>query len=265
MRDGPAHDPAGAEQLPSESRRPQPNRKQTPLWVSPDELQGERRIDEPVGGSSYPSAGLRKPVTEMAVSLKTLTEEANMDVTTPQQHYPSLMRWLHWTIACLIITALICGLLLGYGLVKGDSPAGGVLMSIHVGCAMASLPLWFIRLTLRRRSKLPEGVGPGWQQSIARVSHLLLYVLTLALPMTGYAMDIAYGGAPTVFGFRFPDFGLTAPGVQNEPLGEALWFFHSNAGQGLALVVLLHVLAAIWNTLKDPAGGIRRMLSPPRH
>ncbi|WP_296552418.1 hypothetical protein, partial [Phenylobacterium sp.] len=61
MRDGPAHDPAGAEQLPSESRRPQPNRKQTPLWVSPDELQGERRIDEPVGGSSYPSAGLRKP------------------------------------------------------------------------------------------------------------------------------------------------------------------------------------------------------------
>lgn len=188
-----------------------------------------------------------------------------MDTTTPPQHYPRLMRWLHWTIACLIITALICGLLLGYELVKGDSPAGGVLMSLHVGCAIASLPLWILRLSFRRRSRLPEEVGPGWQQAIARVTHVLLYVLTLALPLSGYAMDLAYGGVPTVFGFRFPDFGLTAPGVQNEPVGEVLWFFHSNAGQGLALVVLLHILAAIWNTMREPAGGIRRMLSPPRH
>lgn len=174
-------------------------------------------------------------------------------------HYPVAMRWLHWTIAVVILTALGYGLTLGYEIVKGDTPLGGVLMSVHVGCALLSVPLWLVRVFVRRRSILPPMSAPPAQRRGALSMHLLFYVLTIAMPISGYAMDIVYGGAPTDFGLSFPDFGLMPEGQKNEPLGEKIWTFHSYAGNRLAVMVAFHLLGALWGTIKDPRAGIRRM------
>lgn len=182
--------------------------------------------------------------------------------SNPTTHYPKSMRVLHWTVALLVICVLVCGLLLGYGVVKGDSPTGHFLMSLHVGCAMLSLCLWFVRFVVRGRCTVPNAIGTPVQKRAAHVSHVSLYVLTLALPLSGYAMDLAYGALPDSFGIEFPGFGMVTQGQVNEPLGEKLWLFHSYAGQGLALLVLIHLAAAIWRSMKSRNDGIWRMLAP---
>jgi cytochrome b561 len=175
--------------------------------------------------------------------------------------YPRAMRSLHWVIAVLILTTLICGCILGYDFVKGDTTTGKFLMSLHIACAMISFFLWFVRLLVRTRSTVPNIEGSSFQRGAARTVHFLLYVLTFTLPISGYAMDLVYGSAPMSFGLHFPDFGLVAKGPVNESLAEKFWLFHSYVGQGLGLLVLAHIAAAVYRSVGNRNDGIWRMIA----
>jgi cytochrome b561 len=93
----------------------------------------------------------------------------------------------------------------------------------------------------------------------------MLYVLALAVPLLGYAMDLAYGGVPALFGMAMPDFGWLAPAGTQHPAAETLYNLHSYGGHVLALLIGAHVAAAVWRTLRASPGeidGVRRMWGP---
>jgi cytochrome b561 len=177
--------------------------------------------------------------------------------------YPAAMRRLHWVCAVLLLIALTCGLLLGYHVIDDKSALGEAAMSLHIGAAIMAFLLTLLRIAIRihSRSRLPSAHRRPAIRLLAKVVHLLLYTAALLLPVTGYAMYLAWGGIPEVFGIELLDFGMAQTGSSPGPVADALWLVHSYGGQAFALLVLAHIIAAVYWSLRTPDAGIRRMLA----
>lgn len=99
---------------------------------------------------------------------------------------------------------------------------------------------------------------PQWQTSIAKMTHLLLYGLFFAVPLTGWAYSSAAGFPIVWFGvIPLPDF---VP--KDRDLAEFLKPFHWMAAYALASLVALHVLGVIKHLVMDDDNLLSRMLPP---
>jgi cytochrome b561 len=179
--------------------------------------------------------------------------------------YSFSMRFMHWSAAVIVILALLIGVMIGYDLVDGKSEIGGILYSLHVSLGVLAILFMATRLVVRQASPRPAVKGGRMAQRLAGSVHGLLYILALGVPLLGYAMDLAYGGVPALFGMAMPDFGWLAPAGSQHPVAETLYYLHSYGGHVLAFLITAHVAAAIWRTLKAAPGeidGLRRMWGP---
>jgi cytochrome b561 len=98
--------------------------------------------------------------------------------------------------------------------------------------------------------------SPRWEIRAAGASHTLLYMLMLAMPLSGYLINSASNFPLMVWGV-LPLPNLTG---ENEPLQLAAEYIHLVLFWTLATLVLLHAAAALrhhW-ALKDTV--LRRML-----
>ncbi|MCK7579419.1 MAG: YceI family protein [Chromatiales bacterium] len=96
---------------------------------------------------------------------------------------------LHWIVAALIAAAFIIG---SYAVEMQVSPQKLKLFSWHkwVGVSIALLVVARIGWRLYRPPpELPAGM-PGWERAAAATSHLLLYTLMLAVPVSGWLMSL---------------------------------------------------------------------------
>lgn len=177
--------------------------------------------------------------------------------------YTFTQRMLHWLIAALVFGMLLGGLTfwaLGYeGLVDRVGPqVTANLFMYHKSIGILVLLLTVLRIWLRRRDPAPPYDPPLGlvERLVGGTTVLVLYLLSIGLPIGG-ALATATSGYPVQF------FGFTLPGLlpENEALGETLFFYHGLGGLALGLVVLLHMAAGIkhWR-LKD--GVMTRMSLP---
>ena len=177
--------------------------------------------------------------------------------------YTFTQRMLHWLIAALVFGMLLGGLTfwaLGYeGLVDrvGQQVTANLFM-YHKSIGILVLLLTVLRIWLRRRDPAPPYDPPLGlvERLVGGTTVLVLYLLSIGLPIGG-ALATAASGYPVQF------FGFELPGLlpENKALGETLFFYHGLGGLALALVVLLHMAAGIkhWR-LKD--GVMTRMSLP---
>jgi cytochrome b561 len=102
---------------------------------------------------------------------------------------------------------------------------------------------------------LPASVAP-WQCRAARLSHLLLYLLIFAIPITGWMYSSA-SGVPTVYlgWVQLPD--LVG---RDKALAEQLKQAHISLNMVLLAVVFLHVAAALKHHFVDRDDVLARML-----
>lgn len=176
--------------------------------------------------------------------------------------YPFAMRAMHWSAAVIIISALLIGALIGYDLVDGRSAVGRILYGLHISVGVLAILIMALRLLIRQTSSRPAVRGGRVTQRLAGTVHGLLYVLALGVPLLGYAMDLAYGGVPKLFGIPMPDFGWLAPAGVQHPAAESLYYLHSYGAHLLAGLITIHFAAALWRTFRTPPGeidGLRRM------
>jgi cytochrome b561 len=114
-----------------------------------------------------------------------------------------LARLLHWLMAVLILMMVFVGI----GMVSTVSPKYHQLLSFHKSVGSLILLLVAVRLInrlLRPPPPLPVDL-PGWQKSLAKASHVILYALMFALPLVGWSMLSAGGYPIVVFGaIRLP-------------------------------------------------------------
>ncbi len=177
--------------------------------------------------------------------------------------YTFPQRLLHWLLAILIFGLLAGGLsfwALGYeGLVKlvGERIANDLFM-YHKSFGILILLLTAFRLWLRRRHPAPPYDPPLslFERLVSGVLMIVLYLLSLALPIVGMLATSAEGYPIQFFGFNLP--GLIPV---NKELGEQLFDLHGLGALILGLTVLVHMAAGIkhWR-LKD---GIMARISLP--
>ena len=153
-------------------------------------------------------------------------------------HFTRIARWLHWSMAAMILAMLFIGVAMVASLELRPW-----LIDFHRPLGLLILLLALIRLRHRRRNPpppLPASL-PTLQARIAGASHLALYTLMFAMPLLGWAMSSAGGSLVTLpFGFTLPPL---AP--QDPALYTVLRSAHGLLGCAFFALVLAHVAGAL--------------------
>ncbi len=165
------------------------------------------------------------------------------------------MRVLHWAIALGVIG------LLAVGWWMQDLPNGPRKIDIyklHKSIGLTVLALMSLRIALRlvdrRRPAAPA--MPAWQRRAARASHGLMYLLLLAMPLSGWLYNSA-SNFPLKW---FELFRVPALSGRDETLKAISGAVHEYAAIALAAIVALHVAAALKHHFGDRDGVLRAML-----
>lgn len=178
-----------------------------------------------------------------------------MSIRNTTTRWGSIAQLLHWIIVALVITQVI---LAG---IADDLPLGMQKLAVlarHKSVGITILALAVVRLAWRWANpspQLPSTLKP-YERVLARVTHAALYVLLIAMPLTGWMMSSARNFPVSWFNLvQLPDF---VP--RSEALYETMHETHEALALVLGLVVLLHVLGALKHHFIYKDDVLRRML-----
>ncbi len=170
-----------------------------------------------------------------------------------QDRYNRVARWLHWTIALLVITNILIGIF--HDSLGKLFPA----MPIHKAIGITVLALTLVRIGWRlthRPPPLPVEM-PGWEKGAAHLTHTIFYVQLLVMPITGWVMASANARPLTWFWlFDIPKFGVTKGDAVVGLSGN----LHGPLGFLFGALVVIHVAAALRHHFLLRDGVLRRMM-----
>ena len=172
--------------------------------------------------------------------------------------YTTLAVALHWLVAALVVGQVALG---WWMQTVPKSPAGlrAEAFNLHKSVGIVIFALMLVRLGWRLRHTPPAlPAMPRWQAQLARATHVGLYLLLLALPLTGY-LGSAFSGYPVKF------FGLALPmwAAKHEALKAWMGSAHLAITWALVAAFALHVVGAIKHAVWDRDGLMRRMSVRP--
>lgn len=175
--------------------------------------------------------------------------------TSPDNRYTFTAIGLHWLIALAIIGSFALGF---YMADLPISPQKLKFYSWHKWAGVTIFLFVVLRLGWRlahRPPELPAGM-PAWQRSVAAATHVLLYLLMVAVPLSGWLMSSAKGFQTVWFGvLPLPD--LLA---KNEELGNLLQALHRLLNYSMAAIVFAHLGTALKHHFVDRDDVLVRML-----
>ena len=176
-------------------------------------------------------------------------------MTRPQRYSAGAM-FFHWTIAVLVIW--------NWRLAENaehasDRAQAMAIFADHKAIGILILLMTVFRLIWRLTHPvppLPRNYAP-WERILARTTHIVFYVLLLALPIGAWLANSLAGRDIDMFGlFTIP----ALPVGRNEGLAETIFGIHGTGGSIMIYLIGLHILGALKHTFIDKDGGIFRML-----
>jgi cytochrome b561 len=164
---------------------------------------------------------------------------------------------LHWLMAVGVFLSFGLGLYM-VELTYYDTWYRGSL-ELHKSLGLVLLFVWLIRMTWRLLNESPAMSGTAIEKKAAHIVHSLLYVLMLALMMTGYLISTADGRGIEVFSLiEIPAITSISFENQEDIAGDIHWVI----AWSLMLMVALHALAAIKHQLVNKDGTLTKMIRP---
>ena len=171
------------------------------------------------------------------------------------RRFTPLQRLLHWLIAVCVLMMLF----IGVGMVSTVKPKYLPLVTIHKSLGITILVLALIRLAVRLRYGAPPLPAdmPEPMKLAAYLSHYALYVLTIGMPLIGWAMLSAAAYPIVLVG------GLRLPPIlpQSDRLHALLWDAHFFLAFAFFALILMHVAAALFHALVRRDGVFETMAS----
>ncbi|WP_296643244.1 cytochrome b [Thiobacillus sp. 65-1402] len=161
---------------------------------------------------------------------------------------------LHWLVALLIFVAFPLGV---YMHELPLSPGKLKLYSYHKWIGITLLMLVALRVTWRLTHTpppLPADMA-AWQRRASQAVHGLLYLLMIAIPLSGWLMSSAKGFPTVWFGV------LPLPDLveKNRELGDFLAGVHQALNFTLLALVIMHVGAALQHHFIERRPFLQRM------
>ena len=176
-------------------------------------------------------------------------------MNTATQRYSGPAIAAHWIIALLILAAWPLG---AYMHELPLSPTKLKLYSYHKWIGITVLIFAVLRVVWRLTHPAPAPVKgmPAWQHKAAEAAHVVLYLLILAVPLTGYLLSVAAGIKVVYLGV----WELPMPFEKSDALKEIFEATHEWLNWTMAAIVAVHILAALKHHVVDRDGTLRRML-----
>ena len=209
-----------------------------------------------------------------------------MQLTNDTSRYGSVSQWLHWTTAALVVLLLV----MGNAFDMEADEAGSTLFFWHSSLGVLVFILVAARigwLLFSRPPALPRSASRLFR-ILARSTHIALYALLFALPVSGWLAASSEGAAVSLFGITtVPQWKAAGPPVSgasvqgarlavatgrgkkdiSEAKGETDGVFkeiHEVLGNVLLVLASLHVLAALKHHFVNHDEVLLRMLPRAR-
>jgi cytochrome b561 len=166
-----------------------------------------------------------------------------MEVEASRARYGAMAMLFHWLIFGLVAIMFALAWILFTS--PGDDPSIIKTIVLHKSIGVTVLALAVLRLAWRLINPPPPLPAdmPALLRLAARVTHWLLYLLLLAVPVVGWLMSSAAGITVKPFGlFSLPNFV-----GKNKPLFDQLMELHETLALALLGLVVLHVLAGLFH------------------
>ena len=147
---------------------------------------------------------------------------------------------LHWTIAILMVVGVVLGLV-SASLAKTD-PQRFVILSLHKSIGVTVFAITCARVLWRLSHQPPKFPAMGQlQRVVATATHVLLYFVTLAMPLSGYIFSAARGRVTSFFWL----FEIPREVPLDQGLSHTMEVYHRCGQYAIYALVGLHVAAAL--------------------
>ncbi len=178
--------------------------------------------------------------------------------------YTKIAVTLHWLVAVLIVANVTLALSADHVPDEWARP----VIDTHKSIGITVLGLVLLRVLWRlshRPPPLPTGYA-RWERIAAHTAHALLYLLMIALPVSGWMHDSAWKDAAThpmqLFGLvPWPRIGwvMSIPPMRKEHLHDVFGDWHTAFGYVLYVLLFLHVAGALKHEFLDRERELQRM------
>lgn len=162
----------------------------------------------------------------------------------------------HWLISVLVLG------MIGLGWYMGDIPKGTpdrtFFFNLHKSIGVTVAILVLLRLWWRAKNPPPPlpAFMPAWQVQTSKISHALLYLCLVLMPLSGFSASQFTKYGVTYFGlFKIPPMGW-----ENREIYSLLQGVHGVTATLLVVLVAVHILAALKHLLINRDGVFQRML-----
>lgn len=175
-----------------------------------------------------------------------------------QTQLSPVTRLLHWLVAITIVTLLCVGFYMSTFEV-------GWLYPIHKSVGVLALLVILPRIIWRLKNGWPVPVRDydRWEQRVARLSHWVLILGSIIMPLSGFIFSGASGHGVDVFGLVLAPTNYNANHEAipfNEPMADFGHEVHEIVGTIMAITIVLHVLGALKHHFVDKDRTLLRML-----
>lgn len=178
-----------------------------------------------------------------------------MNLKNPADRWGGVSQSLHWLIVVLLLVMAWLGLTMTD---LPNTPYKVRLYALHKSVGLSLLALVLLRLLWRAYAGAPRALPgiPAWQERIAALTHGAMYVLLLAIPLSGWIFNSAAGFPLQWFGVV----NLPALTGRNPALRELSEEWHETLFWVLVVLALVHAAAALYHHLFQRDATLVRML-----
>jgi cytochrome b561 len=172
----------------------------------------------------------------------------------PEGRYTTVAIVLHWLVAAIVLGQFVLGWQM-QEIPKQPPGQRAEVFNLHKSIGMVIFALMVARIAWRLGHPPPAlPAMPAWQAKLANATHILLYAVLIALPVTGY-LGSAFSGYPVKF------FGVALPAwaAKNPEMKEWMSAVHLALTWTLFVAFTLHMAGAAKHAFIERDGLLRRM------